>query len=588
MSHPTLRSALARPLALALAFLGVLALNQSLASPAAAAGNAISSTTNVAAGTGACQAPSRATTDPDPINCNAYGAKADVWLSNLPQALGDGQYFLAVVSPGGQPDVNDGSSKLLSTDSHLDRAFQVSGGTVTSLGTHVVVDNKVQVLPFADTPNPGGVYVLAVCPLASYPVAAHDCKFDSFKVGPGTPDAADPLTVTKDATGGYDRTYAWNIVKSADKTKVYQSGGSVTANYTVKVSHDPGTVSDVSVTGTIDVFNPNEAAVTGVVVTDTLSDGTACAVAGGSNATVAPGDNQFDYTCALDGLPDGQLDNTVTATWADQTVGGKALAGGNADFTFSGVQFAANPVDACVNVTDTVQGTLGTVCVTDANPASFTYARALTVQPGCVAYPNTASYTTNDSASSGSSSATVTICGPLKTGALTIGFWQNKNGQGVITGGASTAGVCNVGTWLRQYQPFQDLSATANCAAVASYATKVIKAASAAGSAMNAMLKAQMLATAFDVYYTGPGSTTATQKFLPHSNLGGITIDLLHPEVVSGAFGGATSMTVSQLLAYAAGQSNAGGSNWYGNVKSVQGLAKDIFDIINNQGAFGA
>jgi hypothetical protein len=47
---------------------------------------------------------------------------------------------------------------------------------------------------------------------------------------------------------------------------------------------------------------------------------------------------------------------------------------------------------------------------------------------------------------------------PPRAGALTIGFWQNKNGQGILKAGASTAGVCNSGTWLRQYAPFQDLN----------------------------------------------------------------------------------------------------------------------------------
>ena len=41
-------------------------------------------------------------------------------------------------------------------------------------------------------------------------------------------------------------------------------------------------------------------------------------------------------------------------------------------------------------------------------------------------------------------------------------------------------------------------------------------------------------------------------------------------------------MTVLQMLTYAAGQSSAGGSTWYGNVKATQGLAKDAFDAINN------
>jgi hypothetical protein len=45
-------------------------------------------------------------------------------------------------------------------------------------------------------------------------------------------------------------------------------------------------------------------------------------------------------------------------------------------------------------------------------------------------------------------------------------------------------------------------------------------------------------------------------------------------------------MTVMQMLTYASSQSNAGGSMWYGNVKSVQELAKNAFDAINNEWAF--
>jgi hypothetical protein len=54
-------------------------------------------------------------------------------------------------------------------------------------------------------------------------------------------------------------------------------------------------------------------------------------------------------------------------------------------------------------------------------------------------------------------------------------------------------------------------------------------------------------------------------------------------ENVSSAFGGASSLTVAQMLAYAAGTSNAGGSTSYGNVKATRQLAKDAFDAINNQ-----
>ena len=57
------------------------------------------------------------------------------------------------------------------------------------------------------------------------------------------------------------------------------------------------------------------------------------------------------------------------------------------------------------------------------------------------------------------------------------------------------------------------------------------------------------------------------------------------PEDDSGAFGGAASLTVSQILSYAASQSNPGGSSWYGNVKVAQVKAKDVFQAISNQAA---
>jgi len=43
---------------------------------------------------------------------------------------------------------------------------------------------------------------------------------------------------------------------------------------------------------------------------------------------------------------------------------------------------------------------------------------------------------------------------------------------------------------------------------------------------------------------------------------------------------------VNAILAYAASQSNSGGSSWYGQVKATQELAKDTFDAVNNQLAF--
>ena len=159
-------------------------------------------------------------------------------------------------------------------------------------------------------------------------------------------------------------------------------------------------------------------------------------------------------------------------------------------------------------MTDTFNGgtptTLGTVTATDGTPfatRTFTYSRSITLPAfDCKTYTNTATIVETGQ----TASQTVTVCGPEKTGALTMGFWQNKTGQGIISGGAATSSVCNSGTYLRNYLPYQDLSATATCANVATYVYNIIKLASSAGDSMNPMLKAQMLATALDVYFSDP------------------------------------------------------------------------------------
>lgn len=149
------------------------------------------------------------------INCNIYGTKPDVWLNGGPAANGlgpDGEYFFAVLVPGGQPDPNDGGAKNLSDnyDAYTNRTFTISGGEVSFYGgTHdqdsgdtlnparpycptlhgCIADGSppfIRLFPYADTSNPGGVYILAICSLGEgYPVDPRDCKYDAFKVKEG-------------------------------------------------------------------------------------------------------------------------------------------------------------------------------------------------------------------------------------------------------------------------------------------------------------------------------------------------------------------------------------------------------------------
>lgn len=145
------------------------------------------------------------------INCNIYGAKQYVWLNGGPTANGlgpDGLYFFAVLVPGGQPDPNDGGAKNLSDDydAYTNRTFTVTNGEVSAYtGTHWMDSGKkpncltkggcapdgqvplIRLFPYADTTNPGGVYIMAICSLAEgYPVEPRDCKYDAFKVKQGT------------------------------------------------------------------------------------------------------------------------------------------------------------------------------------------------------------------------------------------------------------------------------------------------------------------------------------------------------------------------------------------------------------------
>ena len=80
--------------------------------------------------------------------------------------------------------------------------------------------------------------------------------------------------------------------------------------------------------------------------------------------------------------------------------------------------------------------------------------------------------------------------------------------------------------------------------------------------------QAQMLAAALNYYFT----EVDPRRSAPSGSLGDMVFDI---RPWSGAFGGATSMTLLQMLQYASGQSNAGGSVWYGQVKATQTLAKD-------------
>jgi hypothetical protein len=128
--------------------------------------------------------------DGSSVDHNIYNSKQDVYLNggpNSPSApcssvgLPDGDYYFQVTDPSGK--------NVLSADSLAERKVRVLGGIIKYyLGTthHVGVGKcgsiTVQLLPFNDTPNPGGEYKAWMTPVDNFKgFLPSKSKTDNFK-----------------------------------------------------------------------------------------------------------------------------------------------------------------------------------------------------------------------------------------------------------------------------------------------------------------------------------------------------------------------------------------------------------------------
>ena len=225
---------------------------------------------------------------------------------------------------------------------------------------------------------------------------------------------ASDLVVTKTATPTFTRTYTWDIDKSVagTTTRTIADGASTQFDYTVAVTHDAGTNSAWAVSGNITVTNPNAVAITGVDITDAINDGNAtCIVTDGTGVTVpASGNVVRAYTCTYSAAP--SQTNTATATWPDFGSAGTSDTG-TAAVTWGDpttiVDGSLAVVDDKTNPGSPVE--LGTAAYTDASPKNFTYSLTKGGVAGiCTDYTNTATFTTNTTATTGSDSQLVTVC----------------------------------------------------------------------------------------------------------------------------------------------------------------------------------
>jgi len=187
--------------------------------------------------------------DGSEVNFNIYPSKEAVYLDGGPgpgapqtaAGLDDGRYVFQVTNPSGKV--------LLSQDAAQCRQFDVAGGIITAVVvtgcqhlTGLDVDHgavTVQLMPYSDTPNPGGEYkvwaTLAsnyVCSLSvidcgyvkgpdgmKHGFVPGDSKTDNFKVGEAVGQEID--TRFWDSSGNIldNRTITWTDTLGAKNQK---------------------------------------------------------------------------------------------------------------------------------------------------------------------------------------------------------------------------------------------------------------------------------------------------------------------------------------------------------------------------------
>jgi len=151
---------------------------------------------------------------------------------------------------------------------------------------------------------------------------------------------------------------------------------------------------------------------TGVVVTATSSAtaGDSCVVAAGPTTIAAGATAEYTYTCTWAGTPASTTTQTNRATVTWTPIDGETTSASyDADVVWS--EAAVTLVDESIDVSDSLEGSLGTATVGGANPRTFTYSLEHSSTSGaCTNYRNVATFTTNDTETTGSDDQTVTVC----------------------------------------------------------------------------------------------------------------------------------------------------------------------------------
>jgi hypothetical protein len=267
------------------------------------------------------------------------------------------------------------------------------------------------------------------------------------------------LAVSKTAETSLDRKYEWAITKAADQDSLLLAAGETfLMGYKVQVTQTSSSDSNWAVSGTITVHNPSPYPAIVAGVTDVIDDFIAADVDCGVEFPfdLAP---HSTLTCTYSAaLPNGNdRTNVATAETEDCDVDGGS---GSAAVSFADP--TVNHIDDCVDVTDTLAGDLGTVCVGDAG--LFEYEIEIGPYEECGSHHevvNTASFDCDGSNGSASATVTVDIADCDYGCTLTQGYWKTHSEHGPapyddtwaqLENGADTPFFLSGQSWLEVFR----------------------------------------------------------------------------------------------------------------------------------------
>jgi large repetitive protein len=209
------------------------------------------------------------------------------------------------------------------------------------------------------------------------------------------------LAVTKNVVLKYDRSYAWAIDKSVDKTakEIDPATGKATFTYKVTVEAKPYTDSSWAMSGKITVTNPNkwqDVTLSSIKDVVDVGGGAVCTVQQGADLKIPKSSSRdFTYACTFTSQPRYTGTNTATVEW-DKAAYATPSGSASGTAAVAADKDSETSINKTVRVLDdkTTPGAaieLGQVTWSEGLKKEFTYSLELAGSPGtCVDHTNKA------------------------------------------------------------------------------------------------------------------------------------------------------------------------------------------------------